>query len=458
MHGREKDGKMRQSKWKAALLAGCALWLLGGTPTAQAETQTVEAEGSYAVGDGPDENITTAKERARQEALRAATEKAGVYVESYSEMHEHVITKDEVRVIARQILQVQTMDVEPVVDGKIIRFVCHVKAVFDPEQVDWKTLLQSQEAIDHAAALQKQIDELQAENERLKAEYQKAGTKEKEKKVSEAIQKNEEEFMDKAYTMVPIIQGSEMTVKLDLKSVRYDKKHQAIDYTLDLNARNGGIYFEEATHVYQHMRLFTSNNSEVYLGSDYYRKDGSLISSKEGAVHHAKGKLKGKWYRIDYIVPYNYNGLIQQKIYNYLDIPLNNLANPPKWRYLSDGGPSVHGSYDRTGYKYYLDENNIDYAPKGYYDIVNPKFDFDPAQYPTYDMKLIIRESSPYDNGWGTEIYHTVFYNFKDDYARYDGHAPTRIGVGGELRVYPFGRGVDWRAKKLYEEHLANNS
>ena len=44
---------------------------------ANAELMQIEASGSYTVGDGPDENISVAKDRARMEAKRSAAEKAG---------------------------------------------------------------------------------------------------------------------------------------------------------------------------------------------------------------------------------------------------------------------------------------------------------------------------------------------------------------------------------------------
>ena len=60
----------------------CALFLLTAASTALAAPQTIEAEGVYTVGDNDSPKI--ARDAARQEAMRSATEQAGVYVESYT--------------------------------------------------------------------------------------------------------------------------------------------------------------------------------------------------------------------------------------------------------------------------------------------------------------------------------------------------------------------------------------
>ena len=49
---------------------------------ALAEVRMIEADGYYIMGDGPEENATVAKERARADARRAASEQAGLYVAS----------------------------------------------------------------------------------------------------------------------------------------------------------------------------------------------------------------------------------------------------------------------------------------------------------------------------------------------------------------------------------------
>lgn len=55
---------------------------------ASAERLTIEATGTYTIGDGLDENISVAKDRAKTDAMRNASEQASVFVESLSVVQE----------------------------------------------------------------------------------------------------------------------------------------------------------------------------------------------------------------------------------------------------------------------------------------------------------------------------------------------------------------------------------
>ena len=70
-----------RKKFVAALLGGLLTFgqgILQPTPVF-AETKTVEANGEYIMGDGLEENPVTAKKRARQEAMRIASESVCVF-------------------------------------------------------------------------------------------------------------------------------------------------------------------------------------------------------------------------------------------------------------------------------------------------------------------------------------------------------------------------------------------
>lgn len=55
---------------------------------------------------GEGETMPVAKERAVAEAVQSAADQAGVYVESYSRTSKLVLTKDEVNVLARGMVEV----------------------------------------------------------------------------------------------------------------------------------------------------------------------------------------------------------------------------------------------------------------------------------------------------------------------------------------------------------------
>ena len=79
--------------------------LLCSMPFAEARTQTIEATGVYQMGEN--DTIATAKENAKKAALRAAAERAGVFVRSYSKTKNLKLTDDQVEVISMQTMQVK---------------------------------------------------------------------------------------------------------------------------------------------------------------------------------------------------------------------------------------------------------------------------------------------------------------------------------------------------------------
>jgi hypothetical protein len=133
----------------------------------EAEVVTVEADGQYMLGD--DDNISTAKERARQDALRSAAEKAGVFVKSYTETHNMVLTKDDVIVVSSNLLNVQHESItNEVVGGLGFKVNCHVVATFDTDNINMTQMLNTQ-----TMAIKERddaIERLNRENAQLKAQ------------------------------------------------------------------------------------------------------------------------------------------------------------------------------------------------------------------------------------------------------------------------------------------------
>ena len=93
-----------------------------------AEVKTIEADGYYIMGDGTEENQGVAKERARENAKRAASEQAGVFVESLSIMQNGNLTQDEIRTFSATVLQVMSAPVKIETNGDSLIFHCHITA------------------------------------------------------------------------------------------------------------------------------------------------------------------------------------------------------------------------------------------------------------------------------------------------------------------------------------------
>ena len=163
---------MIQHMLRAAML--CALFFLTAASDAAAAPQTIEAEGIYVMGDNDSPKI--ARDAARQEAMRSATEQAGVYVETYTETQNLTLTKDEVRMVAGTVLRVIREQTTPELIGDSRRYRVHLVCEVDTSKVDLAALGQNKAEL---ARLQKERDDLKRQNDALLARYERAQGAEK---------------------------------------------------------------------------------------------------------------------------------------------------------------------------------------------------------------------------------------------------------------------------------------
>ena len=192
----------------AALSMGAAFTVFYGVAdpvAAFAEVQTVEADGYYVVGDGPDENMAVARERAKADARQKASEKAGVFVESLSEVKMGELTRDEVKTISANVLEVlQDEPVTPVpiqVETStgplsVLRLHCHMVAKVDTANVMAEmrqSRQQLDEAVQHNKQMEKELARINAEIASLKEKY-KTATESQKQKINQEVKRNEREF------------------------------------------------------------------------------------------------------------------------------------------------------------------------------------------------------------------------------------------------------------------------
>ena len=164
-------------------------------PVVYAEVKTIEADGYYIMGDGTEENQGVAKERARADAKRAASEQACTFVESISEIKNNNLTRDEIHTISATILKVISEDTFPEISGKTVMYHCHITVTADTSNVE--NFLKDRQKLDDAT---RQLKQLRTENERLQAEindlnrkFATASSKEK-KEIKVEVKRNEEQF------------------------------------------------------------------------------------------------------------------------------------------------------------------------------------------------------------------------------------------------------------------------
>lgn len=187
---------MNKKKWLGAIALGVSLWLAPGA--AYAETRIVEADGMYTVGDGPDENFSTAQERARADAQRAAAEQACVFVQGVTETKNQELTRDEIRTITAAILHVNnTKFTAEIIGENVIRYHCHIVAEVDSDNIQ-NTLIsdkkQLEEATQRSVMLERQIEAKDKELAELKARFAVAASEGEKAEITKAVQENEKVF------------------------------------------------------------------------------------------------------------------------------------------------------------------------------------------------------------------------------------------------------------------------
>lgn len=310
------------------------LIILSGTAIAM--EQTIEATGMYLIGDGPDENVATAKERARVEAKRVAAEKAGVYVESFSKSQNSVLTKDEINVVSAQIMRVIRDEVLPQVtpDGHIL-YTCNLQVSVNTDNIDLKKIMEDRIAVEKNIELEKKIKELQEQNEQLKKKYKETTDNLTKDVISGEIKSNEKEFLT-AVTELPVYTRNGWKVGIDVSSIKYNGESGIISFNTSENniIRGNGCV--------EYLKIKISDNTYFSVDTIGY-DNGQRFSFKAG-----KGS---NWRRIE---PDSREEKYQQVIYSYLGIKSNSVNRPPKWEYASTLNFSDSSQY------YYLDTNNVE--------------------------------------------------------------------------------------------------
>ena len=265
--------KSKQARGIVCSLMMVANCLVFGT--ALAEVSTIEADGYYQMGDGLEENQAIAKERAKVDAMRRASEQAAVYIESNSKVSLGTLTKDEVRLLASAILQVKSVKFHPVVVGDSIQYRCHIVALVDTDSVKGRVQNGRLELEDSLRRYQEENERLRKEMEELKQRYKTASDTQKQQlRVDE--QKNNQDFLANQYFW----HGFDLQNKKD-----YDGALEAYSNAIslkpncaDIYNNMGVVYYklgqnERAIKLYEKAISLKSDSAEAYcnMGNVYYK-------------------------------------------------------------------------------------------------------------------------------------------------------------------------------------------
>jgi hypothetical protein len=147
----------------------CALVLIVHAGSASAAPEIIETDGVYMMGDNDAPKF--ARDAARAEAMRAATERAGIYIESTSEVQGYALTRDEIRTVAAAVLRVLREEATPELVGDTWRYRVHLVCSVDTEGIDLKELAGSKAEL---TRLTQERDALKEQNETLRARWAQA--------------------------------------------------------------------------------------------------------------------------------------------------------------------------------------------------------------------------------------------------------------------------------------------
>lgn len=167
--------------------------------TSFAAEKLIEASGEYVLDPRLDETVASATARAREEAKRAAVDKAGVYVQSYSKTINLELVEDEVQTVAARILKIQSESSKTdVINDNLLKFTVTIKALVDDlNDADLKAFMLNKQSLSDATRKYKEIQEgyhdLNNQMENFKRDYDKANDAQR-AEIKREVARNTENF------------------------------------------------------------------------------------------------------------------------------------------------------------------------------------------------------------------------------------------------------------------------
>lgn len=253
---------------------------VAATLPANAEIQTITSTGEYTMGEG--ETMPVAKERALAEAVKSAAEQAGVYVESYSRTSNLVLTKDEVNVLARGMVEVLDKHYdEPKYSGSACYLRVTITARVDTGNIEaLRSVLQSKSLAADLKRMQAAYEDCQQDIKMLKAQLAQASGNDK-KDIVQRIAENERRYR----VAWSIEQGYNSAVQKN-----YEASIQAFTQAIDLDPRYAFAYLNRG-NTYHELK-------QLDLALADYNKAIALDPTDDNAYYN-RGVLYGNLNRYD---------------------------------------------------------------------------------------------------------------------------------------------------------------
>ncbi len=245
-----------------------------------AKQELIEASGNYIMDLKADETFATATARAREEAKRAATEKAGVYLQAYSKTVNLELDYDEVQTVAASLLKIQDEKVDSKsLDNGLLEVIVTIKALVEEQDEETLKNIMSDEqrikdATDRYKKLQAEYDELKNQMEQLKQNYRAADDSQK-AEIKKSIAQNNKYFE----AFLALEEGNNAYFSTNYQQAISDYS-RAININPNFaeaynNRGNANVMtknFQQATQDYQNALRLNRVDARIYnnLGSVYY--------------------------------------------------------------------------------------------------------------------------------------------------------------------------------------------
>jgi len=277
----------------------------------------IVSEGAYNMGDG--ETPSVAESRALLNAKRVALEQAGTYVESYTKVENMQVTKDEIKVLASGIMEVEILDKKRTIVGDGFRFWVKIKAKVNPDKIqEMAKRVKEKSVVEDYKTIQEAYDKSQKEIGELKKQLAKAKGEKEKKQVEAKITDDERLFEANKW----FEKGYSHTLNTEMDSA-IEAYTSAIslnpDYAEAYNNRGisyylRGIFTSEQSQFEQAMKDFSkviALKPESYSG---YFAQGVIFAYKEEYDKAIKELNKAIALNPDEDIAYVQRGLVYSKI------------------------------------------------------------------------------------------------------------------------------------------------
>lgn len=273
-------------------ILGLAILIFGfSSQVTFAKAELIEAKGSYVMDLKVDETFATGTARAREEAKRAAAEKAGVYVQSYSKTIDLELEYDEIQTVAAQILKVQDEKIsQKVLEDNLLEITVTVKAVVDGTDTETLKKLMTDkqnltESTERYKKLQEEYDALKKQMEDLKKQYANSNDSQK-AQIKNSIALNDKYFN----ALLELEQGNNFYFRKD-----YQNAVSAYSRALQINSNFAEAY---------------NNRGNAYVQLKNYQQamqdlqNAVRLNNADARIHNNLGGV--------YLLLENYNAAISE--------------------------------------------------------------------------------------------------------------------------------------------------